>query len=144
MAFTAAKLMPCLTTTCVIGYAQSVLVEKYGVEESLRRLLPTLSVICHHTDIVHMERKGTVMYGHHYVWCHKDIRPWGQNLPVQCERCGHTRSWDCSEGPSGTRLIRCVTPSCNNRFSVKARQGKWFGSGVDDGRWLELDLDGKA
>jgi len=132
-------LHPCLTTSFILGYAQAVLVEKFTVDVSFRRLLPTLATLCRHTDLVHITYDGTDVEGCRYVWVHRNIRPWGHNLPVQCDGCGHVRSFISTDGPNGAMLFACNIPGCRKKLNFKAENSDWFGGEVHGGRWMKVE-----
>jgi hypothetical protein len=138
--FTAVELHPCLITSFVIGYAQAVLVEKHGVEQSLQRLLPSLPTVCRHTNVIHLWHEGTVLHGCRYDWVHHKIRPWGNDLPVQCAQCGHVRSWITVQGNNGASIISCKTSGCPAKFSFNREHKDWFGGEVSGGRWLKVEF----
>lgn len=138
--FTAAELHPCLTTSFVVGYAQAVLVEKHGVEQSLQRLLPSLSTVCRHTNVVHLWRDGMDLQGCRYDWVHSKIRPWGNDLPVQCGQCGHVRSWVTAQADHGAVIVACKTPGCPVKNTFNREDKNWFGGEVSGGRWIKVDF----
>lgn len=111
------------------------------MEVSFQRLLPSLSTVCRHTDVVHIRREGTATQGCRYVWVHRKIRPWGYDLPVQCQQCGYIRSWIWGEGQKGACLFACKTQGCSNKLAFNRDDRNWFGGEVNGGRWLKVDYN---
>ena len=140
IAFTATQLQPSLTIGFILAHAQQVLIERFNFIASMRKILPTTAAICRHTDIVHIcphsegKHKGT-----RYVWVHLKIRPWGQELPIQCPKCACIRTWLSTREALDGGIFACE--HCGHRltFSAPQQANNWLGGAVFGGRWLVVE-----
>jgi hypothetical protein len=94
--FTSDSLIPTLLSSLFLDLAQRVIVENFNIDDKLIDVVLNSSPIAaRHTSIVHIKlsENGQVQTRKKYVWAHKDMQPWGNPLPPQCERCGAFRPW---------------------------------------------------
>ena len=135
IAFTAKDLRPFSVSQLFLSYGQQVVLEGLPFELFERRSLPLFPSVCRNTDIVQIFLKEGKPQVLKYVWTHRTIRPWGEFLPVQCERCYCTCSWVSVFSPDSSCLFSCL--HCSKKFKFK-RPGniKWLGDEVAGGRWM--------
>jgi len=97
-----------------------------------------------HTDIfVLTVSQGGALHTSKYVWTHRDFRPWGGFLPIQCPRCGYADAWRSAYVETDKAYsFECCNDSCSQSYIFSqppgARMltaGKARGSG-----WMEVPL----
>jgi hypothetical protein len=114
-------------------------VEQFSFEHAIQDTVPTVFSIGRHTDIVYIQYSGNVLKGTRYTWCHPKIRPWGQQLPTQCSKCGRIRSWSFSRQRSDV-VVTC--DACRHHLTFEHPGGElnWLGGEFFGGRWLIRDI----
>ena len=74
-----------------------------------------------HTSIVVMRREAhpqggrtdaSVLLVEEYKWSHSTLRPWGNEVPIQCPTCGALGSLKSKSGEKGFILVKCINASC--------------------------------
>jgi hypothetical protein len=141
MAFTGIDFGPCHASSFLLGYGQHVLLEKMKPETCFERLLPVAYPLTRQTDLIYVRTdKEKDIIGSRYLWVHEEVKPWGQDLPVQCSRCGRVRNWLFSKS-KGNCIFSCKDPKCEEKlvFSPPEKMA-WVGIGISGGRWLSKDL----
>jgi hypothetical protein len=140
IAFTAKELQPSLVSLLVLAYAQHVLIEGFPFADFERRFLPSISSICRHTGIVHIFRDQGKLQSLRYIWTHRNIYPWGQPLPVQCDKCGRIRPWISVNGRDSSCLFACR--GCPKKLNFPPPESvKWVGSEVAGGQWMVIEQE---
>jgi hypothetical protein len=136
--FTASQVKTSLIMPFLLEFSLSVLVQKFDSHSSLRRILPSASMLSRHTNLFHIRitQDGTVAKRH--IWTHQQFRPWGNSLPVQYTSCHCIRPWMSSKCGS-TLLFACRGNRCPQKLSfIRPRDFEWLGNGVNGGRWMSL------
>jgi hypothetical protein len=138
--FTGSDFQPCLASRFLLGVCQQFLLEDIELSTCFERLLPNENVLCRQTDIAYIRKSESEILGSRYSWAHGDVRPWGQELPVQCQGCGRIRNWSGTKS-GGKYVFDCKTQSCETKlvFSPPERM-KWIGKSASGGRWFYLDI----
>jgi hypothetical protein len=69
--------------------SQVTVLENMDASRFIESLLASSPTISRFTAMVHLKmgRDGNGMVGTKYAWAHQKMRPWGQELPVQCSKC---------------------------------------------------------
>jgi hypothetical protein len=140
LAFTAVNFEPCHASSFLLGYGQMVLLEKKTFRACLEQILPSSYPLSRQTDLVHIHNPtGKRPIGFRFSWVHDEIRPWGNELPVQC-RCGRVRNWVFSK-LKGNCIFSCKHHLCEERLVFSPPEKlEWVGIGITGGRWLVKDL----
>ena len=138
--FTCADFQPCLASSFLLGVGQQFLLEDIKLLTCFERLLPNETVLCRQTDIAYIRKSESEVLGSRYAWAHGDVKPWGQELPVQCRGCGSIRNWLGTKS-GGKYVFDCKTQSCETKLVFSPPEHmKWIGKSASGGRWLVLDI----
>jgi hypothetical protein len=140
IAFTAVNFDPCHASSLILGYGQMVLLEKKTFRACLEQTLPSTYALTRQTGLVHIHKPmRKTLTGIQISWAHDEIKPWGNQLPVQC-RCGRVRNWAFSKS-KGNCIFSCKHYLCEERLVFSPPEKlEWVGIGITGGRWLAKDL----
>lgn len=106
------------TVSFVNELAMEVLVTGHKTKSILPKVVSSTSTVCV-TGIVHFASKGEAdVEVVSYEWNDPTSRPNGKNLPVQCPKCRHYRSWKVPRKPPKTEelIIKCRTKDCSGVY----------------------------
>ncbi|KIJ59404.1 hypothetical protein HYDPIDRAFT_33267 [Hydnomerulius pinastri MD-312] len=116
--FDAARLQPIFTWPFLIHITEGVIIEGHCVEDVVEAALGTSRRLGRHTGVYLAVLCPTsssirkVLNITKYVWSHRDHRPWGQPLPVQCPQCGTLQKWQRSTCHHSTYIFKCHYHKC--------------------------------
>lgn len=134
--------MVSLTSTLLLNLAQRVFIEGFPLKRVKSDILPASPIAGRHTNIIHLVLSDQQPLAVRYKWCQESVRPWGNDLPVQCERCCCTRPWSDVVKRQTTLTFTCMGikidgTSCTHSisFSPPAKYKKIPGTS-----WIEIPL----
>jgi hypothetical protein len=82
-----------------LDISQATILEGLDASSFVETLVASSPTIARLTAMVHLKRgKEDQMIGTQYAWAHPAMRPWGQELPVQCPDCRSIRSFSRRRG----------------------------------------------
>jgi hypothetical protein len=88
ISFQAANFYPHLASTFLMKLVHKVFIECYSVIQVLPDILREEEGLGAHASVLLF----APTFGIRYFWCHPDIRPLGETLPLQCPSCSVLRS----------------------------------------------------
>ena len=120
-------------------YIEGVLLDRHHVGE----ILNSSVYIARHSSVVVMSypfRKPIPLasgYLHidEYAWTHPSIRPWGQELPLQCPSCGALASLRARSTGGGRIDARCSRDACGNALHFLQPEDWRTIKGGEGGAW---------
>ncbi|KAH7904845.1 hypothetical protein BJ138DRAFT_1106472 [Hygrophoropsis aurantiaca] len=145
-AFTAFAFQPHVINDFVLAYCKAVFIR----DTKLARIGDVFAALGWsvglHTDLVYL---SPAVSGDHiaciqrYVWSHKERKPWGHCLPMQCPWCSCIRNWSdpVSNGPTLVFTCKSNIGRCSPRgyrFACSPEPGYQFvhHGASDNGKWL--------
>ena len=154
-AFTADGLIPSILSSFLVDVAQRVIVEGFDISKFLFQFLDNAPFVARHTAIIHLANKpGGGVVGRKYIWSHKNIQPWGQQLPSQCQECWSFRPWDQGkQAMNGVDMVfRCSGKkfdgsNCSNKLHFRkpealgqSHSGNWLSLQWPEDQWTHVYL----
>jgi hypothetical protein len=144
VAFTAHPFHPPLILPFILEYGQHVLVQQHNLPLAFEHILPYANQLYRHTNIILICKTESGTRGQKLIWTHPILRPWGNEIPIQCGKCCGINTWCKPYKYRGDILIYCTKQGCENyiQFSppVPVEILKWFGPSVSGGQWLVIDV----
>ncbi|KAI6094311.1 hypothetical protein EDD16DRAFT_1529266 [Pisolithus croceorrhizus] len=149
--FDAPHLQPAATGPYLHSHLDNTIIQGYDVSSAALFALHDFAMLGRHSNIVLIFWKSGDIVVEKLVWTDKNIRPWGNYLPVQCPQCGTMQKWvggsanktlsyeckyvDCGKnmGPDGTSLPPQSYTFTMPKGAQQLNQGKKEGSS-----WLKL------
>ena len=99
VAFDAPHLQPAAVAEPLARLTKLNAIHGFGFEEALERAIGESAHLGMHTDVVHIAvMPGSIEHPSAikvscYKWAHRDFKPWGHRLPIQCPQCGTIQKW---------------------------------------------------
>ncbi|KAI6138739.1 hypothetical protein BKA82DRAFT_36846 [Pisolithus tinctorius] len=120
VAFDAEFLQPVLTSNLVNGIVERVYIEGYPIQMVLPEALADCTRLGGHSGVflftVETGATQRILTTIKYIWGHRDIRPWGQPLPIQCPRCAvilvEWKRVAVPHGQGGSQQFICMNGAC--------------------------------
>ena len=93
IAFTAPRFFPSLATPAILTYMYNVVPQ--GKEAGVPQMLNAGPFhIGQQTGVVHLALRDKKVSQTRFFWQEKNTKPFGQQLPAQCGRCGSVYAWE--------------------------------------------------
>ncbi|KIK80061.1 hypothetical protein PAXRUDRAFT_65312, partial [Paxillus rubicundulus Ve08.2h10] len=118
IAFDAPRFQPFMTWPFLVRIIEATFVEGHAIEAAVPHALAYSGRLGQHTGVYIMTPCPTslatqqVIHTTKYVWSHRNHRPWGETLPLQCPQCGALKMWSPARYVSGTYIFHCRHPRC--------------------------------
>lgn len=141
LAFEAKTFQAALATPFFLAYVYKFVIENAHFDDvQLGNVLSQSVYLGRHSKLIVMStnvQTGDVHVAE-YKWCSKSVRPWGEELPVQCKNCKAIYALKTTTIPNGGIVAKC-TENCGYSvtFNVPDSHHKRL-KGVD-GIWLKRD-----
>ncbi|KAF8968065.1 hypothetical protein BDZ97DRAFT_1655612, partial [Flammula alnicola] len=134
VAFTQADFQMTFAASFILSVAEKFFILSKTQFKAIMRDHPVLGA---HTHIVVFEPKTTTRY----IWSHLGIRPFGNDIPVQCPRCKSLKAWKPTATPDGKIKHSCAGNGCKYsvEYSMPSDTSWVAGSGLthgDGGHWM--------
>lgn len=89
LAFDAPRLQSITTAELLMRVTKSTVINGSGFANALELHIQESSQLGLHSSILHFHDAHVTRY----TWAHKDIKPWGHRIPLQCPQCGVIQTW---------------------------------------------------
>lgn len=93
MAFDAPRLHPSTCWPFVVFLSESMIIDGQDLDSAMPHALANSSKLGRHSGVYTFCRVDDRLVTKRYVWAHRDFRPWGKALPIQCPVCGTPQRW---------------------------------------------------
>lgn len=142
VAFGAHALQAAFSGAFFLAFVQKVYLEGVALDrEHVGELLSCSLYLGRHTPVVIMRRAVPRDSDVHRLiieelkWSHVALRPWGDEIPIQCPLCGALGSLKCKQAGSGVTESFCSVPGCRYKVvHTKPDHWKTIRSG-EGGQW---------
>ncbi|KAF9239172.1 hypothetical protein BU15DRAFT_74861 [Melanogaster broomeanus] len=126
IAFDALRLQPLVTWPFLVHLTEAVFIEGHAIDDAVPHALAQSTRLGQHSGVYIMTSAPAassnlrVLNTTKYIWSHRDYRPWGNPLPLQCPQCGTPQQWVRSKYDEGTYFYRCRYHRCGWDENTKA------------------------
>ncbi|KIJ57945.1 hypothetical protein HYDPIDRAFT_120151 [Hydnomerulius pinastri MD-312] len=99
IAFDAQHLQPLATWAFLATLTEAVFIEGHRADDAIPHALGHSNRLGPHSGVYLITLSPTtsetqkIVNVTKYIWSHRDYRPWGTTLPVQCRECGTPQQW---------------------------------------------------
>ncbi|KAF9234635.1 hypothetical protein BU15DRAFT_65557 [Melanogaster broomeanus] len=108
VAFDASRLQPLVTWPFLVHLTEAIFIEGHTIDDAVPHALAQSTRLGQHSGVYIMTLAPAassnlrILNTTKYIWSHRDYRPWGKPLPLQCPQCGtlsngcryHRCGWD--------------------------------------------------
>lgn len=151
IAFSSAKLIPVLTNTFWLEFANRVLVEGFSLQQALPYMLSasSTSTVVRHTNLIYVRiptGKQQPVVCTDFIWTHPEFRPFGRHLPANCPSCACIASFGrpIRLTPKGGSKYVFVCNGrnthgepCEHELTVQPMEGfQPYGQAQNGARWM--------
>lgn len=93
VAFDTPRLHPSSCWPFVVFLCESLHTEGQDLQSAMPHALSNSNKLGRHSGVYTFLQLGGQLLTTKYIWAHRDYRPWGKVLPVQCPECGTPQRW---------------------------------------------------
>ncbi|TFK77558.1 hypothetical protein K466DRAFT_608040 [Polyporus arcularius HHB13444] len=138
--FGAAALQACMSVPFFMSFVSSVYIDGVNLDHThFARLLSCASMLNRHSTVLLYARKTPdqpALQLNKYRWSHKTVRPWGEELPLQCPECGSIASLKIKAGQGADLHGTCEMTGCPFTRTYTRPNGHTAVKSVEQGAWL--------
>ncbi|KAG9312778.1 hypothetical protein JVU11DRAFT_6190 [Chiua virens] len=112
IAFDAVHLHPSACWPFVVFLIEGVFIEQHAIESAVPHALGHSNKLGQHSGVYLFTRATDRLKITRYVWSHRDFRPWGNILPLQCSFCGTPQQWSRTMDTNNSYTYECRYQKC--------------------------------
>ncbi|KAG8213505.1 hypothetical protein J3R82DRAFT_8327 [Butyriboletus roseoflavus] len=112
IAFDAVRLLPSSCWPFLVFLAEAVFIEEHDLQIAIPHALGNSNKLGLHSGIYVLTRTTGSLEITRFFWAHRDFRPWGYRLPVQCLVCGTPQQWQRKLGDDFSYTFECRYTRC--------------------------------
>ncbi|KAH0826483.1 hypothetical protein J3R83DRAFT_5486 [Lanmaoa asiatica] len=112
IAFDAVRLHQTACWPFVVFLAEALFIEEHDLEVAVPCALGHTNKLGLHSGVYVLTRVADSLTITKYFWSHRDFRPWGHVLPVQCQVCGTPQQWKRIVGNDFSYIFKCGYQRC--------------------------------